>query len=248
MLLKNKTALITGATRGIGKAIALAFAKEGASLIINGRKESLLKKLKVGIEAEGVKCVVVQGDITTESTINNLLETSLKDFGNLDILVNNAGIISRKQLSDMHDDDWYKVLDVNLNSNFNLSKQILLYFKKQKSGKIINISSSAAKKPHPNAAPSYGASKAAIVSLTQHFALKMGQYGVCVNAICPGPIETDMSKDWDAEYRSRVIKKIPLGRIGKPEEVAELAVFLASNKADFITGEAININGGSFMD
>lgn len=248
MLLEGKVAIITGATRGIGKAISLTFAKQGARLIINGRNAELLEEVKKEVEALGSECVSVQGDITNPSTANKLIENAINKYNAINILVNNAGIISRTPLEKMSDEDWYKVIDINLNGTFILCKEILSYMKKQRSGKIVNIASSAAKKPHPNAAPSYGASKAGVVYLTRHFALNMAKYGIYVNAVCPGPVETDMSKQWDEEYKKNVLKKIPLGRIGKAEEVANVALFLASSMSDFITGEAININGGSFMD
>lgn len=248
LLLANKTAVVTGATRGIGKKIALTLAEEGSDLVINGTKEYLLKEVKRDIENFGRECIVVSGDISDRKTSKLIVEEAISNFSKIDILVNNAGIIKRDSTEEMDLSDWDKVMNINLNGTLYMILEVLPYMKDQKLGKIINIASSAAKKPHPNASPSYGASKSAVVYLTRHFAAEMAKYGIYVNALCPGPIETDMSKDWDLEYRKKVIQKIPLGKLGKARDVAQGALFLASSMSNFITGEAININGGSFMD
>lgn len=140
------------------------------------------------------------------------------------------------------------MLEINLNGCFYMLHEILPYMAQRRQGCVVNISSSAAKTPHPTAAASYGASKGAINALTRQLALEMAPYGIRVNAVCPGPIETEMTKQWDDEYRRKKLASIPLGRLGKPEEVAALTVFLASDQAGFITGETININGGTYMD
>lgn len=248
MLLENKVAVVTGATRGIGREIALSLAEEGADLVINGRNEKLLKEVKSSINERGRECIYIAGDISEQKTSQLIISRAISKFSKIDILVNNAGIIIRDNAEDMDLADWNKVLAVNLNGTLYTILTVLPHMKKNKAGKIINIASSAAKKPHTNASPSYGASKAGVVYLTRHFAAETAKYGIYVNAVCPGPIETDMSKDWSKEYKKRVINKVPLNKLGSPKDVAQGVLFLASNMSDFITGESLNINGGSFMD
>jgi 3-oxoacyl-[acyl-carrier protein] reductase len=204
MLLQNQVAIVTGATRGIGKSIVLILAQNGADLVINGNNEGLLNELAAEIIKFGRRCLVQIGDIA--DTEINLINTAMDHFGRIDVLANNAGI------------------------------------------NIVNVSSSTAKTPHRNASPSYGASKAGVNYLTQHLALEMAQHNIYVNGVCPGPIETDMSMQWTDEYRQQVLSRIPLGKLGKAKHVADAVLFLASSMSDFITGETININGGTYMN
>ncbi len=248
MLLQGKIAIVTGATRGIGREIALTLAKNGASLIITGNQEKLLRELAQEIEKLNQKCLVQTGDISDPSTSKKFVSNAIDSFGKIDILVNNAGINTRIPTLELQPEEWQKVINTNLNGTFYCCSAVLPYMIKQQSGKIINVSSTTAKTPHRNASPSYGASKAGINYLTQHLALEMAKYNICVNAVCPGPIETDMSKQWSDEYRKQVLSKIPLGRIGESKDVADAVLFLASNMSDFITGESININGGTYMN
>ena len=248
MLLANKIAIITGASRGIGRAIALTFARNGASLVINGTKRELLQDLAGEIRHLGRECLVQAGDVSDPDTAQKLAEDAIRAFGRIDILVNNAGVMMRSSTLETEVEDWQRILNVNLSGTFYCCKAVLPYMIKQKYGKIVNISSTRGKAPHPNASPAYGASKAGIIYLTRHLALEMAKYNICVNAVCPGPIETEMVSTWDDEYRAQVISKIPLGRLGTPEEVANVVLFLASDMSSFITGEAINVNGGSYMD
>jgi len=248
LLLANKIAIITGASRGIGRAIALTFARNGASLVINGTKRELLQDLAGEIRHLGRECLVQAGDVSDPDTAQKLAEDAIRAFGRIDILVNNAGVMMRSSTLETEVEDWQRILNVNLSGTFYCCKAVLPYMIKQKYGKIVNISSTRGKAPHPNASPAYGASKAGIIYLTRHLALEMAKYNICVNAVCPGPIETEMVSTWDDEYRAQVISKIPLGRLGTPEEVANVVLFLASDMSSFITGEAINVNGGSYMD
>lgn len=241
-------AIVTGASRGIGKAIALTFAKNGASLVVNGTKRELLEELSKDIEKIGQKCIFYVGDVSDPSTGCNLAEAAFNNFGRIDILVNNAGIMIRKTSLETEPEEWHRIIDVNLSGVFYCCKAVLPYMIKQRYGKIINISSTRGKAPHPNASPAYGASKAGVIYLTRHLALEMAKYNIYVNAVCPGPIETEMVSTWSEEYRNQLIDKIPLGRLGTPQEVANLVLFLASDLSGFITGETININGGTYMD
>jgi 3-oxoacyl-[acyl-carrier protein] reductase len=247
-LLQGKIAIVTGASRGIGRATALTLAREGASLVINGNREALLHKLAAEIEALGQKWAIQVGDVANPATAAAIVQNAIDNFGRIDVLVNNAGINMRSSSLEMKLEDWQRVMDVNLNGTLHCCRAVLPQMIKQQSGKIVNISSTTGKTPHKNAAPSYGASKAGVNYLTQHLALEMAKYGICVNAICPGPIETDMSRQWSEEYRQQVLLKIPLGRLGTPENVADGVLFLVSKMSDFITGETININGGTYMN
>ncbi|TDQ42615.1 SDR family NAD(P)-dependent oxidoreductase [Aureibacillus halotolerans] len=247
MRLTGKTAVVTGASRGIGRAIALGLADEGASLMITGTNEDLLKERVEEVKKRGVDCIYYVGDASLAETAQATIEEAKIHYGTIDILVNNAGINQRSTTLEMSIDDWQRVMDVNLNGTLYFCQAVLPLMIENRAGKIINVSSTAAKAPHRNAAPSYGASKAGVDYLTKHLALEMAPHQIYVNAICPGPIETDMSKQWTDEYRQTVLEKIPLGRIGEPKHVAETAVFLASSMSDFITGQSINVNGGTLM-
>lgn len=226
----------------------MAFAQEGAHLVVNGTNRTLLGELRAEIECTGRQCIVITGDIALPDTARQLVDAAVSGIGRLDCLVNNAGIIQRSPTLDMTIDDWHRVLDINLTGTLHCCRAAVAVMCRQGHGKIVNVASSASKQPHANAAPSYGASKAGVLYLTRHLAREYAACGVNVNAVCPGPTETDMTGQWTPEYRDSVMRKIPLGRIGKPEEVASAILFLCSEGADFIVGEAINVNGGTFMD
>lgn len=249
MFLREKIAIITGASRGIGKAIALLFAENGANLIINDINGETIKIAADEIsKSTGRICIPVQGDISDPRTAATLTEAALKISGRIDILVNNAGSITRASTEDMTIEDWNRVINVNLNGALFTCKAVIPHMKTRKEGKIVNISSGAGKKPHPNAAPSYGVSKAGLIALTKHLALELAGFNIRVNAVCPGPIKTEMSDEWSDEYRNKVISTIPIGRMGSPGDVANGVLFLSSKLSNFITGESININGGTLMD
>lgn len=242
-LLEGKFAIITGSSRGIGKAIAEAFALHGAGLVIHGTNESQLAPL-----AEELGCAYVAGDISELSTSERLAQKCIDAFGKIDILVNNAGINSRTKFLELSPEEWDKILRVNLTGAFYACKCVLPHMLKQKSGVIINMSSRAGKTAHPNSSACYGASKAGIDALTRKLAYDFGPEGIRVNSISPGPIETDMSLQWPEDYRKNILADIPLRKLGKSEDIAYLAVFLASDMSGFITGESININGGKYMN
>lgn len=248
MQLKDKKAIVTGASRGIGKAIALVLAAEGADVTITGNDLASLQKVCTEIENLGRKCNVVTGDISKPETAAEITAVTMKTFGRIDILVNNAGINTRIPTLELSVEDWKKVIETNLYGTFYTCAAVLKEMVKQNYGRIVNVSSSTSKTPHRNASPSYGASKAGVNYLTQHFALEMAKYDIRVNAVCPGPTETDMSKQWTAEYREQLYERIPLGRIGCSEDVANAVLFLAGDGCNFITGETININGGTYMN
>lgn len=247
-LLKGYAAIITGSSRGIGRAIALAFAENGADLVIHGTKEGALQELQSQIRDMGVRCEYVAGDIGQYETAQRLADTCMAAYGKIDVLVNNAGINSRKAFAELTPEDWDNMLRVNLTSAFYTCKTVVPHMLERKKGAIINMSSSAGKTAHPNAAVCYGVSKAGINSLTQKLAYDLAPHGIRVNAVCPGPIETDMSLQWTEEYREKVFSSIPLRRLGTGADVANVAVFLASEMAAFVVGESINVNGGKYMN
>lgn len=248
MLLQEKVAIITGASRGIGKATAIKLAEHGACVILNGTNEELLEDLSGQIAAVGGQSVVAVGDVADPQTAETTVELARQNFGKVDILVNNAGINNRSSTLDMSIEDWQRVLDINLNGTLYFCRAVLPTMIAQRSGKIVNVSSTAAKTPHKNAAPAYGASKAAVNYLTQHLAFEMAKHNIFVNAVCPGPVETDMSAQWSEEYRNKVLQGVPLGKLGKPMNIADVVLFLASSMSDFVTGETINANGGTYMN
>lgn len=248
MLLNDRVAIVTGASRGIGRAIALTLAGQGASLVINGNNAALLEEVAAEVKRCGKDCFIHSGDVARPETAAELSRLAEKEFGRIDVLVNNAGINLRSSTLEMKLADWQRVLDVDLNGTLLCCQAVLPSMIRQHSGSIVNVSSTTAKTPHRNAAPAYGAAKAGVNYLTQHLAFEMAAHGIRVNAVCPGPVETDMSKQWPAEYRSQVLARIPLGRLGLPQDVANAVLFLASSLSDFITGETININGGTYMN
>jgi 3-oxoacyl-[acyl-carrier protein] reductase len=241
--LKGKVAIVTGSGQGIGKEIILAFAKEGSKVVISDITDKIYEVAeevkKLGQEALAVKC-----DVTKPEEVKNMIETTLKKFGKIDILVNNAGIFPFKPFTEITEQDWDKVINVNLKGTFNCTKAVLPTMIKQKYGKIINISSIAGTIVGFTQLTHYCASKAAIVGFTRALALEVAQHGINVNAIAPGPIETPGTQALGKEIHEQIKKAIPLARWGKPEEIATLAVFLASDDSNFITGQCIVADGG----
>ncbi len=243
-MLTDKIALVTGASRGIGAAIAKAFAKEGAAVIINyngsGEKAQAVADEIIlnGGAAEIYQCSVADFDACRQ-----MIETLVKKYGRIDILVNNAGITKDGLLMKMSEEDFDSVIDINLKGAFHTIRHMSRYFLKQRSGKIINMTSVSGILGNAGQA-NYSASKAGVIGLTKSTARELASRGIQVNAIAPGFIETDMTDAMQAEAKERMTDAIPLKRIGKPEEIADLAVFLASAKSDYITGQVIAADGG----
>jgi 3-oxoacyl-[acyl-carrier protein] reductase len=248
MLLQNKIAVITGASRGIGKSISIAFAREGASLVLICQEDSAsLKSVKKEAELLGVKVLDLMGDVASVDFCENIIAKTVETFGRVDILVNCAGTITRSSVEDMSIDEWHRVVDVNLHSVLYLCRKSLPIMRKQKYGKIINITSQMAHTPHPSASPSYEVSKSGVTALTRHIALKYSEFNICVNNIAPGSIDTDLPKSMSREARQRLKDAVPMQRLGEVREVADCALFLASNMSSYITGTTIHINGGSLI-
>jgi 3-oxoacyl-[acyl-carrier protein] reductase len=248
MKLNGQAAVITGAARGIGKAIAFSFIREGARVALVDMDNKALEEVRKGIESKQGQAVSICCDITNRAEVKQAVRQIHELFGRIDILVNNAGIIRRGTIQTMTDEDWDQVIEVNLTGAFNWCKAVADIMKKQGYGKMINISSIAGKMGDITSAPGYGSSKAGLDALTKTLARQLAQFGINVNGVSPHAIETEMSAQWSEERRKEIIASIPLGRLGKPEEVAEAALFLASDNASFITGEILDVNGGALMD
>jgi len=247
MEIKNKVALVTGSSRGIGKAIALRLAKEGANIAINYLKnKEQAENVAKEAEKHGVKAKIYQADVSNYQEVEEMIQKIVNDFGTIHILINNAGIIPQHfSILDIPVEEWDKILAVNLTGAFNCTKAAIPIMMKNGEGKIINLSSVAGKMGG-TVGPHYAASKAGIIGMTFSLAQELLKYNITVNAIAPGPIETEMIKSLPEERKKKILSRVPMGRLGKPEEVAETVVFLI--KCDYITGEVIDINGGYYMD
>lgn len=246
MSLKGQTALVTGAARGIGKAIALRLAREEAAVGLMDMRDP---GPAVGqMQAQGYTALPFAVDVTDRESVVRAVDSMVQRFGRIDILVNNAGIIVRESILELSLETWKRVMDVNINGNFICSKAVIPHMIERSYGRIVNITSIAGKMGDITASPAYGTSKGAINTFTKSLARQLAPYNITVNAVAPHAIETDMSAEWSEEKRRAVVGSIPLKRMGAPEEVAESVLFLVSEGASFITGEILDINGGYLMD
>jgi 3-oxoacyl-[acyl-carrier protein] reductase len=248
MRLKGRVSIVTGGARGIGKAIALTLVREGAKVAIVDFDKERAIALKNELEKNQGVAIAIPCDISKSSDVKAMVDQVIKALSRIDILVNNAGIIRRGTIETVTEEDWDRVIEVNLKGTFNCSRAVVKTMKSQRYGKIINVSSIAGKMGDITSAPGYGPSKAGMDALTKTLARQLAQYGINVNGVAPHAIETEMSAQWSAERRKEIIASIPLGRLGKPEDVAEAVLFLASDEASFITGEILDVNGGAWMD
>ena len=243
----SKVALITGASRGIGKQVAITLAKEGYDIIINYRSENDdLVNLKNEIEKNNVKYLAIKGDVSSFEDCEKIVKEAIKEFGKIDVLVNNAGITNDMLLLRMKEEDFRKVIDVNLVGTFNMTKNVEQYMMKAKSGRIINLASVVGISGNAGQA-NYAASKAGIIGFTKSLAKELASRNILVNAVAPGFIETDMTNVLKDEVKEQIANTIPLKRQGTPEEVANVIKFLASDDSSYITGQVINIDGGMLM-
>lgn len=252
MRLQGKTAIVTGSSRGIGRAIALAMAKEGAQIVVNGRNKDV-EPVAEAIHSSGGKALAIMADVTKELDAQRLADSTLRAFGSIDILVNNAGGGSPKILiEDIQIELWEQQIMVNLTGAFLCSRAVIPQMKKQGSGRIINMSSQGGRSGSEMAATPYASAKAGLLGFTRQLAREAGPHGILVNSVAPGVILSGerMEKKWvartDAE-RQEMLKAIPLGRLGKVEEIASVVVFLASEEASYISGAVIDVNGGRYM-
>lgn len=244
MELKEKVSLITGASRGIGREIALKLAEEGSDIaFFYSSNDEKAKSVEKEIELKGVKAKAFKVDVSKEDEVSKAVSTIEKEMGSIDILVNNAGITRDNLLIRMSEKDWTDVLDINLKGVFLTTKAVARKMMKKRYGKIINISSIVGVRGNAGQG-NYSASKAGIIGFTKTMALELASRGIRVNAIAPGFIETDMTDVLKEEVKMEILNKIPLGNLGKPEDIANLVLFLVSSNADYITGQVINIDGG----
>ncbi len=247
MQLKGKTAVVTGGSRGIGRAIALELASCGANVVVNyTRNSKAADEVVAEIEAMGLSGMAVKADVSIASEVENLVNEVLKTFGSIDILVNNAGITRDNLIIRMTEKEFDEVINTNLKGAFICTKAVSRVMIKQKSGKIINVSSVVG--IVGNAGQSnYAAAKAGLIGFTKSMAKELAKRGINVNAVAPGFIQTDMTSVLPENVKEEFLKSIPLMRIGKPEDIAKTVLFLASEYSDYITGQVINIDGGMVM-
>lgn len=243
MILSNKSALITGASRGIGRAIALTFAKQGCDVAFTYlHSEDAALALKAEIEKIGVRCLAIKADAADFAKAHEVVETVIKEWGKIDILINNAGVTRDALVMRMREEQWDEVINANLKSAFNYIQAVSMPMMRQRSGSIISMSSVVGLNGNPGQA-NYAASKAGIIALTQSVAKELGSRNIRVNAIAPGCIATDMTDALPAEAKEAILKMIPMGRVGAPEEVAQVALFLASDMSSYISGQVLQVNG-----
>ena len=243
----NKTALITGATRGIGKQIASTLAEAGFDIAINYRRDNEeLQNAKKEIEEKGVKCLTVQGDVSKYEDTERFVKEIIEEYGQIDVLVNNAGITRDGLLMRMKPEDFNDVINTNLVGTFNVTKNVINYMMKAKQGRIINISSVVGIAGNAGQT-NYSASKAGIIGFTKSLAKEVASRNILVNAVAPGFIETKMTEVLKEDQKENIAKTIPLKRMGKVEDVANLVKFLASDESSYITGQVINVDGGMLM-
>lgn len=248
MKFKDRVVIVTGGARGVGRAIALAFVGEGARVALVDVDRIELESLARAITKDKGRVIAAPCDITKSSEVLEMVNRVHKTLGRIDILINNAGIIRRGTIETVTEEDWDRVLAVNLKGTFLCAKAVVPIMKQQGYGRIVNISSIAGKMGDITSAPGYGSSKAGMDALTKTLARQLAPHGITVNAVSPHAIATDMSAQWSEERRREIIASIPLGRLGRPEDVAAAALFLASDDASFITGEILDVNGGALMD
>nr|WP_239121639.1 3-oxoacyl-[acyl-carrier-protein] reductase [Spirulina major] len=243
--MKGKVAIVTGASRGIGRSIALSLASEGAKVAVNyARSRDSADEVVAEITALGGEAIALQGDVSQPDQVENLINETKGKFGRIDVLVNNAGITRDTLLLRMKLEDWQAVIDLNLTGVFLCTKAVSKLMLKQRSGRIINIASVAGQMGNPGQA-NYSAAKAGVIGFTKTIAKEMASRGITVNAVAPGFIETDMTHDLKAD---EILKYIPLGRYGQPEEIAGMVRFLAADPAAaYITGQVFNVDGGMVM-
>lgn len=245
MELEGKTAIVTGASSGIGRGIAKRFAREGADIVIADIKTDAAENVAEEIKEIGQEALVVKTDVSNSDDVDKMVEATVSKFGKVDILVNNAGVFVQKPIQEMEEGDWDKVLDVNLKGAFLCTRRVVEEMLEQGGGKIVNIASIAGKTGFQNSS-AYCASKGGIVNLTRELGMELAPKGIHVNAIGPGVIETAMTKPLleDEEFEEQTLAMTPRGRIGKPEDIASAAVYLASDESDFVVGETVFVDGG----
>lgn len=247
MGLTGKTAVVTGGSRGIGRAICIELAKQGANVVVNySGSEDKAKQVVSEIEELGVKAIAIQANVADSAAVDAMMKQTIEVFGTLDILVNNAGITRDNLLMRMKEQEWDDVVDTNLKGVFLCTKAVTRQMMKQRAGRIINISSIVGVAGNPGQA-NYVAAKAGVIGLTKTCAQELASRNILVNAIAPGFITTEMTDSLPEELKEAMLKQIPLAKLGQPEDVAKAVVFFASDNANYITGQTLHIDGGLVM-
>ena len=244
----GKTAIVTGAGRGMGKTVAERLASLGAKVIVNDYDSSLADNTVAAIRRSGGNGMSVCGDVSSVDDVRRVVENAMEWSGPVQILINNAGVLKPTKVIDIDEDEWDTVIDVNLKGTYLFSRAVLPSMQSSGWGRIVNFSSTAGKNVSTIGGAHYTAAKAGILGFTRHLAKEVAHYGITVNAVCPGLINTEMVRSIiKSEQLKNYTKKIPIPRIGEPEEVADLVVFLVSDKSRYITGASLDINGGDLM-
>jgi 3-oxoacyl-[acyl-carrier protein] reductase len=246
MELKDKVVVVTGSTKGIGQEIAREFARRGTRVVVSGRNAERAQSVCENIKKAGGTAVFIVGDVAIMDDARKLIDQTVEQFGQLDVLVNNAGITRDNLLMRMKESEWDEVISINLKGTFNCIKCVTRQMMKQRSGRIINITSVVGQMGNPGQA-NYSASKAGIIGLTKSVARELASRNITCNAVAPGFIETDMTEDLDEKVKENLQNQIPLGRLGSVSDVARVVAFLAGEDASYITGQVINVDGGMVM-
>ena len=246
MELSGKVALVTGAAQGIGKAIAMLLARNGADVVVSDINLEKAQETTNEIEGMGRRSFAIKVNVADLKDVERMGEAIVEQFGRIDILVNNAGITRDRLILRMTEEDWDAVLDVNLKGTFNCTKAAIRYMSKQKSGKIVSIASVSGEMGNPGQA-NYAASKAGVIGFTKTIAREFAGRGINVNAIAPGYIQTPMTDAVPEKAKEELKRMIPMERLGKPEDVAQAVLFLVSENSSYITGQVLNVNGGIYM-
>ncbi|WP_154481644.1 3-oxoacyl-[acyl-carrier-protein] reductase [Anaerosalibacter bizertensis] len=247
MILKEKNALVTGGSRGIGRATAIELSKEGANVIITyNSNEEKAKEVIKEVEKNGVKGLAIKADVSSEEDVKSMMKTIKSQFDSIDVLVNNAGVTKDNLLIRMKSEDWDKVINTNLKGVYLCTKAVVRGMMKKRHGKIVNIASVVGISGNAGQG-NYSASKAGVIGFTKSIAKELGSRGINVNGVAPGFVETDMTEVLSEDIKEQSLKLIPLNRFAKPEDIANVVVFLCSEKANYITGQIINVDGGMLM-
>jgi 3-oxoacyl-[acyl-carrier protein] reductase len=244
MRVEGKAALVTGGGRGLGEAICCTLAREGAYIAVADIHLADATRVSDAINRMGGKAVAIKADVSSEKEVKAMVAKTIEALGTIDILVNNAGICYQGPVAEMSEETWDRVLAVNLKGPFLCAREVMPTFKQKRSGKIVNLGSQAGQVGGLVVGANYSASKAGVICLTKSLAKELAPFGVTVNCIAPGVIDTEMTQLFP---REEMVKSIPLGNVGKPQDIADAVLFLVSQESKYITGQTISVNGGSFM-